>query len=104
MVTYLFEVFMFDCDVVEGDDEDGVAVFELSGLLIFRPGHQLVLNKDKCFHGVMKGQLMLVHLRQNRADIKVYLAWVGYLEAFINLQPRGVDAGVLQIQRLLQVL
>lgn len=95
----LFEEFLLDCDVVVCNAKDDHAVLGLSLLLgectirlaakvalsdnlvgmvdltsewEFR--HQFILNKDKCLHGMLKGQLVLAHLTEDGTDVQMDVA------------------------------
>lgn len=95
----MLEELLLDGDVVVRDAEDDHAVFGLALLLGERRvglatkvaiannlfgliglttkrelGHQFILNKDECLHGVLEGELVLSHLTQDRADIQVDVA------------------------------
>ena len=85
--TYLFEEFLFDCDVVVGDAEHNQAVFGFLACLSVADiarAHvveidfvdEFVLDQNQGLHGVLESQFVLAHLRKNRANIQVDVARV----------------------------
>ncbi len=80
---------MLDAHVMVGDGDDNEAVLlvlsdifhgaaTLSGLA--REDKELLLNHSECAHGVLESELVLIHLRENSADVEVDVSGVRDLE------------------------
>ena len=102
----LLEELLLDCNVVVGDAEHGQTVFRLLGvgaLFVSYLGDQLVLDKDERLHRMLEGQLVLVHLTQDGANVEVDVCRVQDLQAVINRLIGEVQIIVLDLQGLLEV-
>ena len=72
-------------------------------LLCYDFCHQLVLDQDQRFHGMLECELMLAHLAENRADVEVDVGGVEHLEAIIDALLAKVQIVVLNLESLFKV-
>ena len=82
----LLEELLLHCDVVVGDAQNGQAVLRLLGvgLLLAHLRDQLVLDEDQGLHGVLERELVLAHLAEDGADVKMDVRRVEHLQAIVN--------------------
>lgn len=110
----LFEELLLHSDVVVRNAEHGQAVLRLFYLLHLAIGllgvllgvdlsDQLVLDQDQSLHRVLKRQLVLAHLAENRADVQVNIGGVEDLEAVVHALLAVVQIVILDLESLFEV-
>lgn len=121
-LTYLLEELLLYCDVMVGYAQHYHSILRSLALLLSIINRsllllastsssqyidfvdQLVLNKNEGFHRVLKSQLMLSHLTQDSADVKMDVTRVAHLETVFDSLITEVQVVVFNLQCLLQVV
>lgn len=110
----LFQELLLHGNIVICDAEHSQAVLRLFYLLhlaigllcVFLGidfGNQLVLDQDQRLHRVLKCQLVLAHLTENRADVQVNIGGVQNLEAVVHTLLAVVQIVILDLESLFEV-
>ena len=67
-------------------------------------GDKFVLDEDEGLHGVLEGELVLAHLRQDSANVQVDVAWVRDLQTVVNCMLTKVQVVVFDLECFFEVL
>lgn len=70
----------------------------LKALLVY----ELVLNQNECLHRVLQCEFVFVHLRENRTNIEMDVAWIGDLQTVVHRGTAKVQVVVLYLKCLLK--
>ena len=69
----LVQVLVLHRYVMQGNHHYSLTGFVLSGVLSIRQHQHLILNQNQSLHRVVECKLMLIQLRENRANVQVNL-------------------------------